>query len=57
MSLETLAMTSLMVVVMVSGIDLVVSSHMPINMATIMVSGVDLVKVAGIIIGAKFLAK
>jgi hypothetical protein len=50
-------MASAMVVVLVSGMDLVISSEMTSNLTTIMFSSMDLVKVSGIIIGAKLLTK
>ncbi|GMB00519.1 hypothetical protein [Pelosinus sp. IPA-1] len=57
MSLEDSVMASAMVVVLVSGMDLVISSEMTSNLTTIMFSSMDLVKVSGIIIGAKLLTK
>ena len=53
MTLEASVMASVMVVVLVSGMDLVISSDMP----SIVGSSMDLVKVSGIIIGTKLLAK
>jgi hypothetical protein len=57
MALEDLVMASVMVVVLVSGMDLVISSDMPENIASVMISGMDLVKVSGIIISTKLLSK
>lgn len=57
MSLEDSVMASAMVVALVSGMDLVISSEMTSTLTTIMVSSMDLVKVSGIIIGAKLLTK
>lgn len=53
MTLEASVMASVTIVVLVSGIDLVISSDMP----SIVVSSMDFVKVSGIIIGTKLLAK
>jgi len=57
MTLEDSVISLTMVVVLVSGMDLVISSSMPVKMTTIMVSSMDLVKISGFIIGAKLLAK
>ena len=57
MTLETSAMTSAMVVVFVSGIVLVITSSMPVNITSMMVLSMDLVKVSGIIISTKILTK
>jgi len=57
MTMENSVMALTMVVVLVSSIDLVVSSSMSLNTTTIMVSSIDLVKISGFIIGTKFLAK
>ena len=57
MTLEDSIISLTMVVVLVSGMDLVISSSMPVKMNTFMVSSMDLVKISGFIIGAKLLAK
>lgn len=53
MTLEDCVMASTMVVVLVSGMDLVMSSDMPSTMTVI----IDLVEISGIAFGAKLLAK
>lgn len=57
MTLEDWVMASTVVVVLVSSMDLVISSDMPINMSTIIVSSADLIKVSGIIIATKLVSK
>ncbi|SFL78775.1 hypothetical protein SAMN04490355_10182 [Pelosinus propionicus DSM 13327] len=56
MTLEDSVMVSAMIVVLVSSMDLIISSDMPLN-TSMMVSSMELLKVSGIIIGARFLTK
>jgi len=49
-------MVSAMIVVLVSGMDLIISSDIPLN-TSIMVSSIELLKISGIIVVARLLAK
>lgn len=56
MTLENSVIASVMIIVLVSGMDLVISSEMP-DVTSIIVSGMDLAKASGIILGAKLIIK
>ncbi|MDF2634387.1 MAG: hypothetical protein K0R78_1261 [Pelosinus sp.] len=56
MTLEDSVMATAMILVLVSGVDLVISSDMPEN-TSIIVSTIDVFKTPAIIIVAKLLAK
>ncbi|MBP2657481.1 MAG: hypothetical protein H6Q69_513 [Firmicutes bacterium] len=56
MALEDSVMVSAMIVVLVSSMELIISSDIPLN-TSIMVSSMELLKVSGIIVIARFLAK
>ncbi|EIW19750.1 MULTISPECIES: hypothetical protein [Pelosinus] len=56
MTLENSVMVSAMIVVLVSGMDLIISSDIPLN-TSIMVSSMELLKISGIIVVARLLAK
>ncbi len=56
MTLENSVMVSAMIVVLVSGMDLIISSDIPLN-TSIMVSSIELLKISGIIVVARLLAK